>query len=71
VRASKNLALQVLSERTKGPHDCGGPLDGWNLSLEDLTLFAARHRAIQNGAMGTPTLPSPFREMAIGQKRRS
>ena len=58
----QNLVLDALRASLRGPHDCGGPLDGWGLSAEDLRLFSARHRAIQNGAAGTPSLILPGRK---------
>ena len=39
---------ELLAEQSKGRFDCGGPLDGWNLSPEDVALYIARHRQIQN-----------------------
>ena len=55
--ASKNLALEALREAVRGPHDCGGPLDGWGLSPEDLVLFLARHRSILANVGRPPANP--------------
>ena len=66
----KNLALAALRESLRGPHDCGGPLDGWNLSPEDVTLFLARHRAIQNGAMGPGALDKAMARVKDWQGRK-
>jgi hypothetical protein len=65
-RSHQTSKLLSVQDANYGPHDCGGPLDGWSLSFEDLTLFAARHRAIQAGEHQQAN--APMRKLLLGGK---
>jgi hypothetical protein len=66
--AASNDALRMMRERTALRWDAGGPLDGWDLSPEDLALFAARHRAIQGA--GPKPQSAPSRLVGPGARRQ-
>ena len=67
VGSAANLVVDALREARRSPHDCGGPLDGWCLSPEDVVLFLARHRALQNGAAGDQRGPLSTFDQARGR----